>query len=45
MARYDAAGIHAVFGARFEKIGDAAELHTTPWGSAQSFVYCFCRRS
>lgn len=44
VARYDADGIHAVFGDLFDKVGDAAELHETPWGSAQWFVYCFCRR-
>ena len=45
VARYDADGIHAVFGDDFEKVGEAAEQHETPWGSAQSFVYCFCRRA
>lgn len=45
VARYDADGIHAVFGDAFDKIGDAAETHETPWGSTQSFVYCFCRRT
>jgi SAM-dependent methyltransferase len=45
VARYDAAGIHAVFGDTFTKIGHASEQHATPWGSAQSFVYCFCRRT
>jgi SAM-dependent methyltransferase len=45
VARYDAEGIHAVFGDTFHKIGQAAERHETPWGSAQSFVYCFCRRA
>ena len=44
VTRYDAGGIHAVFGPRFDKIGQAAEQHHTPWGSVQSFVYCFCRR-
>lgn len=44
IARYDADGIHSVFGEEFEKIGEASELHETPRGSAQSFVYCFCRR-
>lgn len=44
VARYDAPGIHAVFGDRFDKIGHASELHETPWGTIQSFVYCFCRR-
>ncbi len=45
VARYDAAGIHAVFGDVFEKLGEATETHQTPWGSAQAFVYCFCRRN
>jgi len=44
VARYDAGGIHAVFGATFEKVGEATEQHDTPWGSQQAFVYCFCRR-
>ena len=44
VARYDAEGIHAVFGDTFDKLGEASENHETPWGSAQSFVYCFCRR-
>lgn len=44
VARYDAPGIHAVFGDTFDKIGEASEHHETPWGSLQSFVYCFCRR-
>ncbi len=45
VARYDAAGIHTVFGDTFDKLGEASEHHETPWGSTQSFVYCFCRRS
>jgi len=45
IARYDADGIHTVFGNAFDKLGDAAEHHETPWGTTQSFVYCFCRRS
>lgn len=44
VARYDASGIHAVFGDVFDKMGEDAELHETPAGSVQSFVYCFCRR-
>ena len=42
--RYDAAGIKATFGDRFEKLDQAAEVHQTPWGKEQSFVYCFCKR-
>lgn len=44
VVRYDAEGIHALFGETFEKLGDASEQHETPRGSAQSFVYCLCRR-
>ena len=43
--RYDAKGIHAVFGSAFDKVGEATEKHETPWGGVQSFVYCFCRRT
>ena len=45
VARYDAASLHAEFGASFEKLGSAIEVHATPWGSEQQFVYCLCRRS
>ena len=41
--RYDAEGIHAQFGDEFRKIGADHEVHTTPWGSEQEFVYCYCR--
>jgi len=45
VARYDADGIRDVFGDAFTKIDEATEHHKTPWGSVQSFVYCFCKRS
>lgn len=41
--RYSAEGIHRTFGEAFEKLGEASEVHETPWGSAQAFAYCFCR--
>lgn len=44
VARYSADGIHEAFGDHFNKVSDAAEVHATPWGATQSFVYCFCRR-
>jgi hypothetical protein len=25
------------------KVGSTMEMHTTPWGSEQEFVYCCCR--
>ena len=45
VTRYDADGIHQVFGDAFDKIGEASEQHETPFGTEQSFVYCFCRRT
>jgi SAM-dependent methyltransferase len=41
--RYDADGIHGEFGPEFTKVTDTTEIHTTPWGSEQEFVYCYCR--
>ncbi len=43
VVRYDAEGIHDVFGAPFQAVGSAEETHTTPWGKEQAFVYCMCR--
>lgn len=42
IVRYDAGGIHDQFGSRFEKVDSLREVHTTPWGSEQEFVYCYC---
>jgi 2-polyprenyl-3-methyl-5-hydroxy-6-metoxy-1,4-benzoquinol methylase len=43
IVRYDAAALHDQFGARFRLIDSTVELHTTPFGTTQQFVYCFCR--
>jgi SAM-dependent methyltransferase len=43
VARYDAGGLHGEFGARFHLMDATEDLHTTPWGTPQQFVYCFCR--
>jgi SAM-dependent methyltransferase len=45
VVRYDADGLHAEFGAPFQKIRSVTESHATPWGSEQEFVYCYCRRA
>lgn len=45
VVRYDADGLHAEFGAPFQKIRSVTESHETPWGSEQEFVYCYCRRA
>lgn len=40
--RYDANSLHNEFGAKFKLIESITELHTTPAGSTQQFLYCFC---
>jgi len=41
--RYDAEALHREFGKRFRIEESSKELHHTPWGTAQQFVYCCCR--
>ena len=41
--RYSAEQLHGEFGEGFARIADTTEVHTTPWGSEQEFVYCYCR--
>ncbi len=41
--RYDAEELHNEFGKRFRIEESSKELHRTPWGTAQQFVYCCCR--
>lgn len=41
--RYDADSLHTEFGARFNLVESAIELHQTPFGTTQQFVYCFCK--
>ncbi len=43
VARFSADEIHAEFGDDFAKIADAQEIHNTPSGTEQEFVYCYCR--
>ena len=42
VARYDAAALHAEFGAGFRLVESRREEHTTPWGAPQAFTYCLC---
>lgn len=41
--RYDADALHREFGARFRLVESTQELHQTPRGAVQQFVYCHCR--
>ncbi|MCW5962606.1 MAG: class I SAM-dependent methyltransferase [Bryobacterales bacterium] len=40
--RYDAAALHQQFGASFRLIASRKEIHQTPFGTTQQFVYCYC---
>jgi 2-polyprenyl-3-methyl-5-hydroxy-6-metoxy-1,4-benzoquinol methylase len=41
--RYDAESLHREFGARFRPIESSKEVHHTPFGTTQQFLYCYCR--
>ncbi|MDQ7970177.1 MAG: class I SAM-dependent methyltransferase [Oxalicibacterium faecigallinarum] len=41
--RYDSDGLHGEFGERFKLVESAIELHATPFGSTQQFLYCYCK--
>ena len=41
--RYDAKSLHGEFGGRFRLVESSKELHQTPLGTAQQFLYCYCR--
>lgn len=44
VARYSSDELHGEFGSPFQLLDHSTTLHTTPWGSTQQFVYCYCRR-
>jgi len=41
--RYDAELLHGQFGTRFHLVDSSKELHRTPWGTTQQFLYCYCK--
>jgi SAM-dependent methyltransferase len=43
VVRYDAESLHAEFGVRFHMVDSVKELHKTPFGTTQQFLYCLCR--
>jgi SAM-dependent methyltransferase len=43
VVRYDAESLHAEFGVRFRLLDSIKELHNTPFGTTQQFLYCLCR--
>jgi len=42
VVRYDADSLHEEFGARFRLVESSKEIHQTPFGTTQQFLYCFC---
>lgn len=43
VVRYDAERLHKEFGKTFNLINSTTEIHNTPMGTTQQFLYCFCR--
>jgi len=43
VVRYDAESLHREFGVKFRLLGSSKELHQTPFGTTQQFLYCYCR--
>ena len=43
VVRYDAESLHEEFGAHFRLVENLEELHDTPFGTTQQFLYCLCR--
>lgn len=43
VVRYNAESLHDEFGRKFHLLDSITELHETPWGAPQQFMYCFCR--
>ena len=43
VVRYDAKSLHEEFGVRFRLLDSCKEMHRTPFGTVQQFLYCLCR--
>lgn len=43
--RYDSNALHEQFGARFQLMDSTTEVHQTPFGTTQQFLYCYCKIS
>lgn len=42
--RYKPETLHAEFGEAFLLVNHEKELHHTPFGTVQQFIYCYCRK-
>lgn len=43
VVRYDDKKLHDQFGDQFQLMGSRIEAHSTPAGSSQQFLYCWCK--
>lgn len=43
VVRYDADSLHGEFGSSFRLVNSFNEIHNTPFGTTQQFLYCYCR--
>jgi len=43
VVRYDAESLHKEFGVQFRLLESSKELHNTPFGTVQQFLYCHCK--
>ncbi len=41
--RYNADSLHDQFGVRFRLVDSSKELHRTPFGTTQQFLFCYCK--
>jgi 2-polyprenyl-3-methyl-5-hydroxy-6-metoxy-1,4-benzoquinol methylase len=42
VVRYDSGALHGTFGPQFKLVESSTELHATPFGTTQQFLYCYC---
>ncbi len=43
IVRYDSKSLHNQFGESFQLLESSTEIHQTPMGTTQQFLYCFCK--
>jgi len=44
VVRYNPESLHSEFGIGFDLVDSTSEIHHTPFGKEQKFIYCYCRR-
>jgi 2-polyprenyl-3-methyl-5-hydroxy-6-metoxy-1,4-benzoquinol methylase len=45
VSRYSPDSLHDEFGDDFRLVDSTREVHTTPFGTEQKFIYCYCRKA